>query len=244
MAELHDLFAVDASNIARSPRAITGMASQRLVNGPAQTAQAPRDGFAMYPGSLGPLHQGESFAAVRYAVVVRSVVLLLFLSGPAAVARLIAFGIIDAVNRVFGRGAFPHIVQKPLVRTPPLADRAGLVMAPVGQAAPNLIGARLISALGVSVLMVALLECGRHAIAVVTALLESLGDTFFHQAPTRLAIPKDEPRGRNRPHLAALAAAFPKPPSLVRADAFERGKAAEFLIGQVSRCGQGALLYG
>lgn len=78
-----------------------------------------------------PLGQGVRFAVVGQLSVCALVVCLIDVRGPAHVARLVAAIVVDAIERVFGRGTRSHIAKERRERGAPFivdADAAAAVV--------------------------------------------------------------------------------------------------------------------
>ena len=103
---------------------------------------------------VSPLSGSLSLAADSYHAIVAAIVLLLFLSRPAAVLGFIVSARINSINRMLLRGALAHIGNKVLERFPSLAygdafrtvfaiARDIFILAALTHIDPNMIFARI-----------------------------------------------------------------------------------------------------
>lgn len=86
-------------------------AGERALDSPAITVKAPFQRGARHSYAASPLGQSECLASVFYLPVVRPIVLLLFLRRPAAIVRLVAARVFDAIKRQAGR-TLAHVFQE------------------------------------------------------------------------------------------------------------------------------------
>lgn len=84
---------------------------------------APQDRFVSKPGFTAPLLERLSLSKRFYNVIISSVVLLLKLSCPPAVFRLIISTRVFTIYGVVGRGLLSHISQKVIKLLPSLTNR-------------------------------------------------------------------------------------------------------------------------
>ena len=187
------------------------------LNGPSAVNAVP-DRRVANPCFPRPLRHRLRNAVQAQIAIVRLVVILLFDSGPAAIAGLVSLTVINPINRVFGR-TLPHIGKEILVRTrPSLAEYVrdvfvpGRFLAPE-EIVPHHVGPRLFPKARVPMF-----------IALAT--------------PTRSGAARNEGLARCDFYIPASAAALPQapPPSIGTCGAYYR-EPAELLPNQLSwRC--------
>lgn len=213
--------------------AVVGAAGKGFGNGPAKNIKAFANSAIAKAGFFGPLHHGFGLPLERQASVVRAVVLLLFHCGPSTVSRLVALGVVDAVNGVLGRWHWPHVPQEGFVgRTPKRANRRGLFISSVVELAPNLISASLLSALRVTMLRARSVR-GCNLLAIIANTLEPCRVHVFGQAAARRAIAEHKTVSWKSFDRPALASALPDSITGLRSKAANSCQSVEFLARQI-----------
>lgn len=93
--------------------------SKCFSNSPAETLQSIKQRASGYSGLIAPLRNGQGSASEGYAMIIGSIVLLLFLCSPAAIGWAIANSAIPAFYRVLRRWRMSHVFEECLKASSP-----------------------------------------------------------------------------------------------------------------------------